>query len=113
MQLREPDPNKMIIGLDAVESLVETAQEARYQLGDSELGEQLQDAIDRVQDAEHMIDIDTDGWAIQHPLRCRPAMLNCAMHKLAVLTITKPPMPPGRYVLSTRIGQLKYEAIDD
>jgi hypothetical protein len=36
-------------------------------------------------DPRHIIDVQADGWTIQHPLSCRPNLLDCLVAKEASL----------------------------
>jgi len=50
----------------------------------------------------HYVDFGEDGWAIQHPYRCRPNLLDCDLHRRFsdwMATEDVPPVPHGRYEL--------------
>jgi hypothetical protein len=47
-----------------------------------------------IADPYHYITFDEHGWAIQHPLACRPHMLYCEVHKWMRKNTDGPP-PPG------------------
>ena len=34
---------------------------------------------------EHRIVVTDDGWSLQHPLACRPNLLDCRVHKIAAM----------------------------
>ena len=52
---------------------------------------------------EHIAEFRDDGWGLQHPLRCRPDLIGCAVNR-AVSTLCdesdEPPRPVGRYVVT-------------
>lgn len=35
---------------------------------------------EQIKDDEHILEVRDDGWSLQHPLECRPNLLDCAMH---------------------------------
>lgn len=50
--------------------------------------------------SDHVIEFSDNGWSIQHPLVCRPNLLNCEVYK-TVSAFERghadASMPPGRY----------------
>lgn len=51
----------------------------------------------------HVLQLDEDGWAVQHEVGCFPDLLACPIHRTvsAVMDRTGPPgLPPGRYRLT-------------
>lgn len=47
----------------------------------------------------HVVDVRTDGWALEHPVACRRAgsLHDCPVHRWCVETFDAPPASPGRY----------------
>jgi len=65
-----------------------------------ELAEDVIRAADAASSEQHVIEIRTDGWTIQHPLSCRPNLFDCPVNRVAeadLEPLTGPPAPPGRY----------------
>ena len=56
----------------------------------------LRAAALRMRDRPHVVQVREDGWGIQHPLGCRPALTECAVHR-AVMQWGGPPVPAGEY----------------
>ena len=53
--------------------------------------------------SDHLVDIGERCWAIQHPDRCKPNMLDCDVHQEFadyMSTVYDPPVALGRYVLT-------------
>lgn len=50
---------------------------ARYQ----DARDLIRDLWSVIGDERHIVDYRVDGWSIQHPLECRPAMLDCTIHE--------------------------------
>lgn len=63
--------------------------------------------VDLDDDDGHVVELGETGWAIQHPLACRPNLLDCPTHR-AVDTFMDarvgPPVDPGRYVVVVGAG---------
>jgi hypothetical protein len=48
-------------------------------------------------DAPHVLQVRDDrSWGLQHPLRCRPALTECEVHR-ACMDLDGPPTDPGDY----------------
>ena len=45
--------------------------------------ERLQRLLTALDPAEHVLALTADGWTLQHPLACRPALADCAMNLCA------------------------------
>ena len=64
---------------------------------------QLEEALAQVgytSDGRHIIDFDEQGWAIQHPVECRPQLLDCPVNR-AMMFVSRPPTEgEGRYYVS-------------
>ena len=61
----------------------------------------LEEAARGLLNAPHVLDIREDGWGVQHPLRCRPALTQCVVHReMDVLCANGPPRPIGLYLVS-------------
>ena len=57
----------------------------------------------------HVVDVQPDGWAIQHPLACRPDLISCPVHRAAMAQWSDPPGPVGRWRVDT---SLQLSALD-
>lgn len=85
-------------------------------------GEQAKAVIDAFrmlnpgpEDREHYIDFDETGWAIQHPLACRPNLLDCGLHHAITLAAAgwdEPPRPPGRYIVTNDVSGLSFRSTE-
>lgn len=74
---------------------------------DRHVAEAIQAALEASQ-PHHIIDVRTDGWAIQHSMACRLSgrLFECATNQ-AALRMAGPPGVPGWYVCeSTEYGRL-------
>lgn len=51
------------------------------------------------QENRHVVDVQGDSWALEHPVSCRQAgsLLDCPVHRWWMDTFDAPPAPPGRY----------------
>ena len=58
----------------AVQALIDY-REARYA--------EVVRALERFRDAPHVLKLDSNGWGLQHPPQCRPALTECEYHRLA------------------------------
>ena len=43
----------------------------------------LAELVEEAHTEQHVLCIDDDGWALQHPTACLPDLLSCALHKRA------------------------------
>lgn len=50
-----------------------------------------------LRDSRHVVQFDTDGWTIKHPLLCRPNLFDCPVNAAAKRGVRKPPEGLGRY----------------
>lgn len=83
---------------------------------DQAIGLLTQYALDEIE-AGHLIDIQDTGWAIRHPLVCRPAMFDCSVH-LAVTayyeaTRKQPVSGPGIYRVTLDDDGLTFSPYED
>lgn len=51
--------------------------------GGQAVPERLQRLLTALEPAEHVLALTADGWTLQHPLACRPALADCAMNLCA------------------------------
>jgi len=52
----------------------------------SELAEKLDELVTTASTEHHVLAVDEDdGWSLQHPTRCLPDLLSCALHKRLAL----------------------------
>lgn len=47
---------------------------------------------------QHVAEFDEHGWGMQHPVGCRPNLLDCRVHR-AMQVISEAPGPLGRYIV--------------
>jgi hypothetical protein len=57
----------------------------------------LLDHIDTLLDPRHIVEFSTTGYGLQHPVTCRPNLLDCSYEKW--LAARQPRQKPGRYVM--------------
>lgn len=62
---------------------------------------------------DHIIEFTEDGgWAIQHPLACRPNLLDCEIHRRFAEGRFIGPGILGRFTLTEKNGHLLYGEIE-
>lgn len=49
-------------------------------------------------DDPHILETTETDWGLQHPLSCRPNLLDCPFHA-AMTHLESPPEVPGRWVI--------------
>jgi hypothetical protein len=56
----------------------------------------------------HILEVTETDWSLQHPLSCRPNLLDCPFHAATkCLMVESPPEAPGRWAIEfARSGQL-------
>lgn len=60
-------------------------------------------AVLKVDDEPHVIQFREDGWTVQHPLSCRPALFDCPVNRAAEQELDGPPATGlGIYEISLR-----------
>lgn len=59
----------------------------------------LLEAARALVDAPHVLQVRADGWGLQHPLTCRPALTECEFHKSAMELSQRPVPDDGEYVV--------------
>jgi len=57
----------------------------------------------------HVVELREDGWAIQHPLSCRPDLLNCIANTAAMTMEDLCHYPNGRYYCTVHNDELIIE----
>lgn len=66
-------------------------------------------ALRSIHDPSHYAQFGDHGWTVQHPLRCRPNMLECPIGAMMTQQVKRPPDDgPGRY----RILEPKSDLVD-
>lgn len=67
-----------------------------------------------VDDTRHVVEFRDSGWSMQHPLACRPNLLDCEIHSVVSHDMDKatgPPAPLGRYYVRIEEGEPVYTSV--
>jgi hypothetical protein len=49
-------------------------------------------------DNEHIVEFNATGYGLQHPLSCRPNLLDCE-YNVYLASLDEPELEPGRYTM--------------
>jgi hypothetical protein len=61
---------------------------------------------------KHILDLTEESWSLQHPLACRPDLLQCAVHAKVTDFFVQTELAPDRYYVEVNnLGQLDMEPI--
>ncbi|WP_431977609.1 hypothetical protein [Micromonospora haikouensis] len=52
-----------------------------------------------VGEQRHIVDLRAGGWTLQHPIACRPNLVDCPVNRAAERDLAAPAVVPGRYVV--------------